>query len=182
MAESPGKILVWDPLLRAFHWTLVVSIFAAWLTAEVDESLHEIFGYVALALIAWRVLWGLVGPRYARFSQFVRKPRVVWSYLRTVLAGTEARFIGHNPAGGAMILALLAVVGVVSASGWLLTTDALWGNAWAQHAHSLLAHGLVVLIALHIGGVALASWRHRENLAGAMLTGVKRGAQSEEIM
>ena len=63
MAESSGKICVWDPLLRAFHWTLAVSIVAAWLTAQVDESLHEIFGYVALALIAWRVLWGLVGPR-----------------------------------------------------------------------------------------------------------------------
>jgi cytochrome b len=182
MAESSGKIRVWDPLLRAFHWTLAVSIVAAWLSAQVDESLHEILGYVALALIASRVLWGFVGPRYARFSQFVRKPRVVWSYLRTVLAGTEVRFIGHNPAGGAMILAMLAVVGVVSASGWLLTTDALWGNAWAQKAHSLLAHGLVVLIALHVGGVALASWRHRENLAAAMITGLKRGPRSGEIM
>jgi cytochrome b len=182
MAESPAKILVWDPLLRAFHWTLVVSIVAAWLSAQVNETLHEIFGYVAVALIAWRVLWGLVGPRYARFSQFVREPRVVWGYLRSILAGTEARFVGHNPAGGFMILALLTVVGVVSASGWLLTTDAVWGNAWAQHAHSLLAHGLVVLIALHIVGVALSSWRHRENLAAAMVTGVKRGPQSEDIL
>jgi len=171
---SSGAIRVWDPLVRAFHWTLVLSIIAAWATSEANETLHEIVGYGALALVALRIVWGFVGPRYARFSQFVRAPRAVLSYLRTLLAGTEARFIGHNPAGGLMILALLANVGAVSVSGWLLMTDAFWGVAWVQRMHAILADSLVILIALHFAGVVLASWRHKENLALAMVTGVKR--------
>lgn len=174
-------IRVWDPLVRIFHWTLVLCFVVAWFSAQVWDSLHDWAGYAAGALVLVRVIWGFVGAPYARFSQFVRSPRVVIAYLKSIAAGSEARFIGHNPAGAAMIVALLIAMAAAVVTGWMLTTDALWGAAWAQHLHSVVAHGLLLLILLHLVGVAVASVRHRENLPRAMLTGDKRAPQARDV-
>ncbi len=174
-------IRVWDPFVRAFHWTLAVSFAVAWLSSEHLEGLHDAAGYVAGALVAARVIWGFVGPGYARFSQFVRSTETVVGYLRAVADGSERRFVGHNPAGGAMIVVLLGAMAATAASGWLLTTDAFWGSTAAQRAHSLLADGVLLLVLLHLGGVALASLRHRENLVRAMVVGVKRAAGPGDV-
>ena len=181
-AEPSGVIRVWDPLVRGFHWALALSMAVAWITAQDSEVAHEFAGYAALGLIGVRALWGVTGPRYARFSQFVRAPAGIADYLRSLLARSERRYIGHNPAGGAMIIALMLGVFGVSTSGWLLTTDAFWGVAWAQRLHSWLAHGVVALIVLHVAGVAIASWRHRENLPLAMVTGRKRAPQPGDVV
>ena len=172
---------VWDPFVRTFHWTLVVSFIVCWLSAQVWEDLHAWAGYVAGALVVARVVWGFVGGGYARFSQFVRPPRVVLAYLGAVARGEEARFLGHNPAGGAMIVALLIVVVAAAASGYALTTDALWGSTAAQRLHSWIAHGLALLVLVHLAGVALASLRHRENLVRAMIVGEKRAPAPEDV-
>ncbi len=174
-------IRVWDPFVRAFHWALALSVVVAWLSSEHHESLHDATGYVAGALVAARVVWGFVGSRYARFSQFVGAPETVVGYLRTIADGSERRFIGHNPAGGAMIVVLLTAIAATAATGWLLTTDAFWGSTAAQHAHSIIAHGVVLLVLLHLGGVALASVRHRENLVRAMVIGIKRAAGPRDV-
>jgi hypothetical protein len=89
-------------------------------------------------------------------------------------AGSELRFIGHNPAGGAMIVALLVSLGATAVTGWMLTTDAFWGSIAIQRLHSVLAHGLLLLVFIHLTGVAWASLRHNENLVRAMALGVKR--------
>ena len=179
---GPGTVVrVWDPFLRAFHWTLAASFAAAWFSANRWESLHEWAGYVAEGLIVVRIAFGFFGARYARFSQFVRSPRVVTAYFKDLAIGRERRFIGHNPAGGAMIVALLAGVLVTATTGWALTTDALWGSVAAQDAHALVAHGVLTLIGLHLVGVALASLRHRENLAWAMIVGVKRAPEAGDV-
>ena len=174
-------IRVWDPFVRAFHWALALSFAVAWLSAEHHEALHDAAGYVAGALVAARVVWGFVGPGYARFSQFVRPPETVVDYLGAIAKRSERRFVGHNPAGGAMIVVLLAAMAGAAVSGWLLTTDAFWGSTGALRAHSLLAHGVLLLVALHLGGVALASLRHRENLVRAMVIGVKRAAGPGDV-
>jgi cytochrome b len=174
-------IRVWDPFVRAFHWTLAASFAVAWASAENAERLHEAAGYVAGGLVALRIVWGFVGPRYARFRQFVRSPRTVIAYLQAIKSGSERRYIGHNPAGGAMILVLLAAMAATAASGWLLTTDAFWGSEAMQRVHSLLARGVLVLVAAHLGGVAVASLRHRENLVRAMVLGVKRPAGPGDV-
>lgn len=174
-------IRVWDPLVRVFHWGLAASFATAWVSAEHWAPLHETAGYVAAGLVALRATWGLVGPRYARFSQFVRAPETIAAYLRAIVGGTERRFVGHNPAGGAMIVVLLAAMAATAASGWLLTTDAFWGSAAMRFVHSLLAHGLLALVLLHLAGVALASFRHRENLVRAMVVGLKRAAGPEDV-
>ncbi len=174
-------IRVWDPLVRAFHWTLVVSFVVCWLSAQVWEDLHAWAGAAAGALALARVVWGFVGGGYARFGQFVRAPRVVFAYLGAAARGSEARFVGHNPAGGAMIVALLIVVAATVASGYALTTDALWGSLGAQRLHSLIAHGLALLVLAHLAGVALACLRHRENLVRAMIFGKKRAPAPGDV-
>jgi cytochrome b len=174
--ERLVMISVWDPLVRAFHWALAASFAVAWLSSENSDSLHNAAGCGAGALVALRVVWGFLGPRYARFAQFVRSPDTVVAYLRAIKDGSERRYIGHNPAGGAMIVVLLVAMATTAVSGWLLTTDAFWGSTLLQHVHSLLAHGVLALVVVHLAGVALASLRHHENLARAMVVGVKRAA------
>lgn len=174
-------VRVWDRAVRSFHWALVLSFVTAWLTSHSSEGIHHWAGYAAAALIGIRLLWGVLGTRYARFSQFVRDPATVARYLSAILSGREARYIGHNPAGGAMVIVLIAAMASTALTGWLMTTDAYFGVPWVEAAHSLAAHGLLFLVLLHIGGVALASFRHRENLVRAMITGRKRSAEPADI-
>jgi len=174
-------VRVWDPVVRVFHWSLAASFAVAWASSENWEGVHEAAGYVAGGLVLLRILWGFVGPRYARFAQFVRSPDTVIGYLRAIKGGSERRYIGHNPAGGAMIVVLLVAMAATAVSGWLMTTDAFWGSTVLQHVHSALAHGVLALVVLHVGGVALASLRHRENLARAMVVGVKRAAGPGDV-
>jgi len=173
-----AEVRVWDPLTRIAHWTLAASVLAAWATSEADvEALkraHEWLGYAALAVVALRLAWGAIGPRYARFSQFVPSPRRTLAYARAVLAFTERRYVGHNPLGGWMVVALLAMAAAAGLSGWLSVTDRFWGVKWVQELHEVLANTLLLLVALHVAGVVFTSVRHRENLVRAMLTGRKR--------
>ena len=174
-------VRVWDPFVRALHWTLAASFAAAWVSSENWEGLHDAAGYAAGALVALRVVWGIRGPRYARFAQFVRSPRTVIAYLRAIKDRSERRYIGHNPAGGAMIIVMLAAMAATAVSGWLLTTDTFWGSTALQRVHSTLADGLLLLVTLHLGGVALASLRHHENLVRAMIVGAKRAAGPGDV-
>lgn len=100
-------VKVWDPLLRIFHWSLVVAFTVAYLTGEEASALHVWSGYVVLGLLGFRLIWGLMGPRHARFSDFVRGPSTVLAYARGLMRGSSGRFLGHNPLGGWMIIALL---------------------------------------------------------------------------
>jgi cytochrome b len=178
---SPEMVRVWDRVVRSFHWALVLSFVTAWLTSHSSEDIHHWAGYAAAALVAMRLLWGVLGTPYARFSQFVRDPATVLRYLSALLSGREARYIGHNPAGGAMVIVLIGAMGSTALTGWLMTTDAYFGVPWVEAAHSLAAHSLLLLVLFHMGGVALASFRHRENLVRAMITGRKRKAEPADI-
>jgi cytochrome b len=176
-ARQPDRLTrVWDPVVRLFHWSLVASFALAWLSSHSSENVHQWSGYAAAGLILLRLAWGIVGTRYARFSQFVRDPMTITNYLIAIIRSREARYVGHNPAGGAMIVALIAAMAGTAFSGWLMTTDAYFGVEWVERAHDLSAHGLLLLVLIHVGGVILASFRHRENLVGAMITGKKRNA------
>ena len=171
---AAGSVPVWDPLVRAFHWSLVVAFFGAYLLGDDGGALHQAFGFGAVGLVTLRLLWGFVGSRHARFSSFVPSKGVLLRYLKDVLAHKEARYLGHNPAGAAMIVALLAAIIATGTSGWLMTTDAFWGSEAAEAIHEWAANGTLLLVGLHIAGVAFSSLRHRENLVRAMVTGRKR--------
>lgn len=168
-----ASVRVWDPLVRLFHWSLVASFAIAWLSEE-GETLHNAAGYVVLALVAVRVVWGFVGSRNARFRDFVPTPAALLAYLRRMLAARAERHLGHNPAGGAMIVALLAMLALTAGSGWLMTTDRFWGVGWVEKLHEVSAWLTLALVGLHVAGVVLSSLAHRENLVRAMITGRKR--------
>jgi cytochrome b len=173
-AGQARTVRVWDPAVRAFHWSLATAFFAAYLLGDDGGAWHQAFGYTALALVAFRVVWGFTGARYARFANFVPSPSRFFEYMRAMLARREPRHLGHNPAGAVMITALLSGIAVTSVTGWMMTTDALWGVAWVQETHEWAANVTLGLVGLHVAGVIYASWRHRENLVRAMFTGRKR--------
>lgn len=159
--------------MRLLHWLLVGSIAAAWVTSDEIGPLHEWIGYGAAAIVAARLAWGFAGNRHARFADFVTGPGIVLDYARQVVGGSARRYLGHNPLGGWMVIALLLCVALVAFSGWLTTTDLLWGYAWPVLMHEGLAWALVGLIVAHVGGVIFTSWHQRENLVAAMVTGDK---------
>lgn len=171
----PASVRVWDPFVRVFHWSLVTLFVVAYATADEVEKVHIAAGYAIAGLVALRIVWGFVGPRHARFAGFVQSPRKVLVYLRDVVMLRAPRHLGHNPAGGVMIVALLALLSATCITGILITTDAFWGSKWLGGIHEGLANFTVALIALHVLGVLVASFEHRENLVKAMFTGRKRG-------
>lgn len=164
---------VWDRVVRVFHWSTVILVLIAYLTTDDARWLHQAAGYVVLGLVALRVVWGCIGSHHARFRSFVPAPRGVLDYLTRLRQGRAPRYLGHNPAGGAMIVALLVLLVIVAGSGWLSETDAWFGVPWVDHLHHISAHLLLVLIGLHFAGVVASSWLHRENLVLAMITGRK---------
>ena len=185
MAESTTepkiRILVWDSPTRVFHWLLVLSFAGAYLTAESERwrLAHVTLGYTLGGLVAFRVLWGWMGTRYARFVSFVRGPAAVFQYLRTLLSGKPAHYIGHNPAGAvAIVLMLLSSVAIVG-SGWAIYNDV--DGKWLEALHEASANFMLAVVGVHLAGVAVATWLHRENLVRAMWDGKKVGALSDGI-
>lgn len=173
-SAADSTLRVWDPLVRIAHWSLAIVVLLAWLTRATPGPWHERLGYASLVIVGLRLVWGWCGSQHARFSSFVRGPRDTLSYAGRMLRGREERHTGHNPLGAWMIVALIIMIALVGFSGWLYTTEEYWGVEWVETLHSILADALLVLITLHVAGVAYASYKHRENLVAAMLHGRKR--------
>jgi cytochrome b len=187
-AAPSGRVRVWDPIVRIFHWGLAICVLIAFLTEDEFLELHTWAGYTALGLLAARVLWGLVGPGHARFSDFVRGPRATVAYLWDVLRGHPARYLGHNPAGAAMAIALIGGFGATAITGMLLLGAGEFAGPLApwlsdipsgavhelKDIHETLAWATLLLVPLHLLGVAAASLQHKENLVRSMLDGYKR--------
>lgn len=184
------RILVWDIPTRLFHGLLAASFAIAWLSSESDQwlSVHVFFGYLMLGLIGFRLIWGFVGGRYARFASFRYSPLAGWIYLREVLGGHARRYVGHNPAGSQAIYLLLALGLAVGLSGIFtlggeeqqgvaagLTSIAV-GQVFKE-VHEIAATLMLLIVIGHIAGVVLESWLHKENLPRSMVTGIKEGAQ-----
>jgi cytochrome b len=175
-APPPATVKVWDPFVRIFHWSLAALVAIAFVTGDDAERVHVAAGYAIAGLLGLRLVWGFVGPRHARFADFVRPPRAAIAHVRDTLTFRARRHLGHNPAGGLMIVALIVMLIGTSATGWLLTTEAYWGMHALEEMHGALAAATVGLIALHVVGVLVTSLLQRENLVKAMVTGRKRAA------
>jgi cytochrome b len=186
---KPNMVRVWDPLVRLFHWSLAASFTIAFVTEDDLLALHVWAGYLISGLILIRVLWGFVGPRHARWSDFVKEPAEIVAYLKAAVRSRAARYLGHNPAGGVMVVALMLSLTVTSLTGLAVygaqelsgptMAPLLSGlsEGWAhalEDIHEVLANLTLLLVLLHVAGVAFASLEHRENLVRAMITGLKR--------
>jgi cytochrome b len=118
--RAPNEVRVWDPLVRIFHWSLVAVFAIAWLTGDEESHLHELAGYAVIGLMLVRIVWGFIGTRYARFSDFVYRPSTILGYTREMLGRKPRRYLGHNPLGGVMVLALLVSLLAAGVTGLAL--------------------------------------------------------------
>lgn len=194
------EVHVWDPFVRVCHWLLAIVVIIAWLTDE-PLWLHTWLGYIAALLVVLRVGWGVIGPENARFASFVHGPSLVFGYLADLIRLSPKRYVGHSPAGGAMIVALLFMVAVTASTGMVnLAADRGEGplaglitkverpgirssngndrgrreELLIKEIHETAANIMLVLVAFHVAGVIFASITHRENLVRSMITGRKR--------
>jgi cytochrome b len=172
--SSPAVVKVWDPFVRIFHWTLVSLFVVAYFTSEEWHDTHTFAGYSVAALISLRIIWGFIGSQHARFRDFIYSPSAIIGFLKDSVFMRAKRYIGHNPAGGAMVIALLLAISSTVTSGYLMTTDRYWGFDWVRNWHITSVDVTLLLIAGHLVGVVLASVEHKENLVKSMFTGKKR--------
>jgi cytochrome b len=180
-AAMPQRALVWDAAVRVFHWLMVLCFAGAWLTADSERwrLLHVTLGYTMAGLVGFRIVWGLFGTRHARFGSFVRGPAAVRRYLGSLLRGTPEHHVGHNPAGALAIVALLALTVAAAATGWAAYNEI--GGEWLAELHEATANVMLAAVGIHLAGVVVSSWLHRENLVGAMLHGRKAASTHEGI-
>jgi len=196
------EVVVWDLGVRVFHWSLVALFTFSYLSGDELETLHAYSGYAIIGLLVFRLIWGFVGSKHARFADFVRGPREAIDYLKSMRAGRPRRYLGHNPAGGAMIVLLLVGLSLLTFTGLMAYAEeghgplagadvSLISNAYADHdedeggkkgekkdefweeVHEFTGNFLLVLIFLHVAGVGVSSRLHREPLVKAMISGKK---------
>lgn len=167
-------IAVWDLPLRLWHWAVAASVLAAWFTPTVYDRLHRIVGYTVIGLLAFRLVWGFWGSRYSRFRMIGVRLRAAPYYLWNLRRGITGRYIGLNPAGTLMLVALLAALAVSAITGALSVTVTFFGVWWIEDTHAYASDAVIVLVVLHIVGVVLMGMLQRQNLIHAMITGRKR--------
>ena len=165
---------VWDLPLRLWHWALAASVLIAWFTPTVYDGLHRIVGYGVIGLLAFRLIWGFLGSRYSRFRMVGVRLRAAPNFLWNLRRGITGRYIGLNPAGTLMLVALLVSLAVSSITGALSVTVTFFGVWWIEDTHAYASDAVIVLVALHVAGVVLMGVLQRENLIRAMFTGRKR--------
>ncbi|WEJ56728.1 cytochrome b/b6 domain-containing protein [Devosia sp. FJ2-5-3] len=180
---SAATVKVWDPVVRLFHWTIVTGVVLNLWVFEHGKYAHRLTGYVVVAALATRLVWGIVGTRHARFSDFFPTPRRVITHVYALWRGEDARQLGHSALGALMMLALMAVLTGLGLTGWMMGLDAFWGVKWVEDLHGLLANSVMALAILHVAAAVIESVRHGENLPWAMITGRKRalGAHDADI-
>lgn len=184
------EIKVWDLPVRLFHWLLACCFLVAYITEDDYMTLHSYAGYTLVGLLLFRVIWGFAGSPHARFKDFAHSPKTIITYMTEVVRFKAERFVGHNPAGGAMVFALLASLGVTVLSGLvaygvgqasgplagLMATAPFVIGKTAEDVHEFFINFTLVLVLLHLAGVAIASIQHRENLVRSMLNGRKQAS------
>jgi cytochrome b len=190
--ERQGSVLVWDPLIRIFHWSLAGFFLLAYVTEDDMLTMHVYAGYAVAGLVVFRLIWGIIGTRHARFSDFVTGPAEFRRYLGQLVIGRAPRYLGHNPAGAAMIIALLFGVALTAFTGMAMIagegSGPLAGTLFAnlpdealEDVHEFLANFTLFLVVAHVVGVLVSSLLHRENLVKAMLTGRKRAGEEPRV-
>jgi cytochrome b len=167
------RIPVWDVLVRVTHWAVAVLVLAELTILDEDWAIHRWAGYVVLALIAFRLVWGVIGPRYARFSAFPPSLRAVRVHLAGLLRGQHDLHLSHNPLGALMAYNPWASLTAVCVTGVMMTTRTFWGADWVEDTHEIIANWVLVSVGLHVAGVAFETWYSKVNLVRAMMTGRK---------
>jgi len=181
ISNKKQDILVWDFPIRVFHWLLAISFAGAWLTSESEaqQLIHYAFGYSACAILLFRIVWGIVGTRYARFTQFIKGPTETGQHIKSLLMGRQSPGPGHNPAGALVMIALMILILLIGLTGYWIVKDVLGELMSGVHeAISNLAFGIVLL---HVAAAIIMSFLQKENLVKSMFTGIKQGVPEQAI-
>jgi len=189
---TEDKRLVWDLPLRVFHWLFAVSIFASWATAQPGSDwmkVHMRLGYWMIGLLVFRIIWGFIGPRHARFTSFLKGPTTVWGYAKGLVAraGSVAESVGHNPLGALMVVAMLLLAAFQVTTGLFASDDIAWtgpyypkvSDATAQRLtawHHANFNLILAAIGLHVIAIVYYTFIKRQPLVPAMLSGYKPAA------
>lgn len=188
--NKPNTLKVWDPLIRIFHWSLVLLFIIAF-ASEDAETIHIYAGYGISCLLLFRLLWGFIGTKYARFSDFTYGKTARKAYLKSLLQGKPKHYTGHNPAGGLMVFILLGALLMQCFLGLIIVSAddkgpfadsflRLLSGGLTEGLHDFLGHALLLLVAIHVAGVIVSSLLHKENLVRAMITGKKASHELQE--
>lgn len=174
-------ILIWDLPTRVFHWSLAICFIGAVLTQESEKYrlFHVSFGYTMLGLIIFRLLWGVIGSRYSRFSSFIFGLQEIKTYIMGLVRNRPIHYLGHNPLGSIAIYLILLIVLGISFTGYCIFNDV--GASWYSEVHELMANFLIGIVVIHIFGVIASGLFHKENLVRSMLTGLKQGVTQDGI-
>lgn len=174
-------ILVWDVPTRVFHWLLVLCFAGAWLTSESErlQMIHYAFGYSAVALVLFRLVWGFVGTKYARFTQFLRGPNEMAGHIKSVLSSHQHSSPGHNPVGGIVMVGLMLIILLIGLTGYWSVKEFL--GDFMSEAHEAIASIALGLAILHIAAAVIMSLLQKENLIRAMVNGKKQGLPEQAI-
>jgi cytochrome b len=180
-SNNKQSILVWDFPVRVFHWLLVISFAGAWMTSESEaqQMIHYAFGYTACALVLFRIIWGIVGTRYARFRQFIKGPAETIGHIKSLLTGDQHAGLGHNPAGALAMMSLMALVLLIGLTGYWSVKEFL-GDVVGE-AHEAIASIAMAVVVIHIAAAIIMSFMQKENLIRSMVTGKKQGTQEQAI-
>lgn len=172
--QGARNIMVWDPLVRLIHWSLALIILLMSTIIDDESTLHEWVGYVAVSLVGIRLIWGIIGPRHARFSAFPPNPVAALRYFVALLKGDKTVHLSHNPIGALMTYNIWLTVLALGVTGYMMGMIRFFGVDWVEEAHEIVYIWLLASIMLHIGGVIFDTWRSRVPLVRAMIGGQKR--------
>ena len=165
-------IKVWDPVVRVFHWGTAAAFLTNYWFIH-DGDVHEWLGYGVACLVFIRIIWGIVGSKHARFTDFLPTPTRLKRYVIALLKGNHESTVGHNPMGGLMILTLMGLLIGITLTGWFMTLDMFWGVPWPEEVHDLLANITQGLVVIHVVVVLIMDVFFKEGLIYAMITGKK---------
>lgn len=179
--RRPATVPVWDSLVRLFHWTVAAGVLFNLFVAVGSDAPHRYAGYVVAYAIAVRIAWGLAASGHARLRSFVPSPATLRQYGTLLFERREPRYVGHNPAGAAMMVLLVLLLGACALTGWMQSLDRFWGLEWVQLAHRITAYTIAGLALVHVAAAIREGLRHNENLVWSMVTGRKRPAQGTDI-
>lgn len=167
------SIKVWDPFVRLLHWATAILFLANFTVIDDDSALHNYAGYLLFALILARLLWGVIGTKYARFSAFWPKRSEIVGHLKGLFGGRSETHLSHNPLGALMVYNLLATLVLISVTGIMMESDAFWGLDWVEALHEFFANYAMICVGAHVLGVLIETKRSKVNLVRAMVTGRK---------
>lgn len=170
---SSSLPLVWDRFVRIFHWTLVLCVLSNFFVFDDGKDVHQWTGYLAVCLVVMRIIWGFVGTKHARFSDFFPTPTRIIHHIQALKSGVREEHAGHNPLGALMMLTLISVVLCLGITGWMQTLDAFWGEEWLQEIHEFIANTLIALATVHAAAAIVMGRLEKTRLIRAMFTGRK---------